>query len=271
VFDLYRFGTEKKWECYQKGIISFEDVRKAQINLSETQQRQVDFELDNKPPFWDKPKIKQFLNEIKFPMYFLDFETYYTTIPLYDGIRPYQQIPFQYSLHILNSDNRLEHKEFLADENQNQWRTLAEQLVRDIPQDNGSVIVYNASFEMTRIKEMANTFPNLAEHLHNINARMVDLLAVFRSGYMYQKEIGGSFSIKSVLPALFPNNPDLDYKANEDVQGGGAATQAFLSLKNCNPDERKRIRENLLKYCGLDTMAMVAIYRELYAKVNTEN
>jgi hypothetical protein len=157
----------------------------------------------------------------------------------------------------------LEHKEFLADENRNEWRTLAEQLVKDIPQDGGSVICYNEGFEKTRIAEMAKVFPDLAEHLLNINARMVDLLKVFQGGFMYNKEMGGSFSIKSVLPALCPNNPDLDYHANEDVQGGMEATRAFLSLKSQTPERREQIRNNLLKYCGLDTFAMVAVYREL--------
>ncbi|MCL2511830.1 MAG: DUF2779 domain-containing protein [Bacteroidales bacterium] len=261
IFNLYRYG--KKFESYRKGIISFEDIRNAKIKLNATQQRQIDFELDNKPPFVDKLKIKEFLNKIKFPIYFLDFETYQTALPPYDGFKPYQQITFQYSLHILNDNAQLTHKEFLADENKNEWRTLAEQLINDIPQDGGSVVVYNASFERTRIKEMATAFPDLAEPLLNINARMIDLLDVFRGGYLYTKEMGGSFSIKSVLPALYPDNPDLDYHANEDVQGGMAATQAFLSLKHRPPVERERIRQNLLKYCGLDTMAMVVVYKGL--------
>ena len=155
------------------------------------------------------------------------------------------------------------HREFLADENRHEWRVLAERLIYDIPYGSGSVVVFNASFEKTRIKEMATAFPDLAERLLGINARMVDLLDVFRNGYMYQKEMGGSFSIKSVLPALFPDNPDLDYRANEDVQNGMAATLAFLSLKNRTQTERERIRKNLLKYCGLDTRAMVEIYRKL--------
>ena len=110
---------------------------------------------------------------------------------------------------------------------------------------------------------MANAFPDLAERMNNFNTRMVDLLDVFRGGFMYKKEMGGSFSIKSVLPALFPDNPNLDYKANEDVQNGMAATLAFLSLKNRTQVERERIRNNLLKYCKLDTLAMVEIFKEL--------
>ena len=110
---------------------------------------------------------------------------------------------------------------------------------------------------------MANVFPDLSNNLLNINVRMVDLLKVFQNGHMYKREMGGSFSIKAVLRALCPNNPDLDYKDNEDVQHGMAATQAFLSLKYRTAAERDRIRKNLLKYCGLDTWAMVVVYREL--------
>ena len=265
VFDLYKLSKKKQFEYYRNGIIAFEDIRKTGIRLNEKQQRQLDFALGELPLYVDKLNINKFLRKMVYPLYFLDFETYSTVLPLYDETKPYQQIPFQYSLHILknDSDDKLEHKEFLADENRNEWRTLAEQLVRDIPQDGGSIICYNDSFEKSRIKEMANVFPDLAQPLLAINARMVDLLEVFQGGLMYNKEMGGSFSIKSVLPALCPNNPDLDYKANEDVQNGMAATQAFLTLKTKTQAERERIRKNLLKYCGLDTLAMVVIYREL--------
>jgi hypothetical protein len=264
IFDIYRFHLNKKFEYYYKGIISYKDIREANLPLNEKQQRQLDFVLDDLPLFVNQPKIKEFLDKMVFPFYFLDFETYQSGIPPYDGMKPYQQIPFQYSLHILqNNDAPLGHLEFLANENRNDWRTLAEQLVKDIPQDGGSVISYNDGFEKARIKEMASIFPDLAEPLLGINARMVDLLDVFQGGLMYNQAMGGSFSIKSVLPALVPNNPELDYKANEDVQHGMAATQAFLSLKYRTPAERERIRQNLLKYCGLDTLAMVVIYREL--------
>jgi hypothetical protein len=269
VFNLYRLGSKKKFECYEKGIISFDDVRRANIALNEKQQRQLDFVLDNKPPHVDRDGIRRFLSTVAFPAYFLDFETYQSALPLYDGFKPYQQIPFQYSLHILQNenDNNPAHSEFLADENRNDLRTLAERLVADIP-SGGSVVVFNAAFEKTRIREMANAFPDLAVRLLDMNTRMVDLLDVFRNGCMYQKEMGGSFSIKSVLPALFPDNPDLDYTANEDVQNGTAAMNAFLSLKNRTETERERIRKNLLKYCRLDTWAMVEIYRVLCKHIN---
>lgn len=201
-------------------------------------------------------------------MYFIDFETYQSCLPLYDGFKSYQQIPFQYSLHILGSrnDETLAHKEFLADENNNEWRKLADQLIKDIPQDGGSVISYNAAFENTRIKEMAEAFPDLKKQLYDIISRMIDLLDVFQKGYMYKKEMGGSFSIKSVLPALCPDNPDLNYNLL-DVNNGMAATLAFLSLNNRTSVEREKIRKDLLLYCGLDSLAMAVIYKELCIQV----
>ena len=153
----------------------------------------------------------------------------------------------------------------MADENKNEWRTLAEQLVNDIPQDGGSVIVYNASFEKTRMKEMANAFPDLAERLLDFNARLIDLRDIFRGGYMYMKEMGGSFSIKNVLPAVCPA---FSYDSLVGVKNGTQAMTAFLALRTLPKEQCDEIREQLLAYCKLDTLAMVEIYRELCKQVN---
>ncbi len=263
VFDLYRMPGKKAWEYYRNGIATFDDAIREKIPLNDKQQRQIDFELLELPTHVDRFGIKSFLETLWYPLYFLDFETYQTCIPLYDGMKPYQQIPFQYSLHSLEYDGAtLEHKEFLADENSDPRREIAERLIADIP-DNVCVLAYNKAFECSRIKELAETFPDLAEKLLRIRDNIRDLLDVFRSGYVYDRAMGGSFSIKKVLPALFPNDPNLDYHNLMDVHNGGEATDTFLALRGMEKGERDRLRQSLLAYCGLDTLAMVMLWQRL--------
>lgn len=123
--------------------------------------------------------------------------------------------------------------------------------------------MYNKSFECTRIKELAKEFPDLAEHLLNIESNIKDLLVPFKSGYYYNKMMKGSFSIKSVLPAIFPNDPELNYNNLEGVHNGSEAMTVFPKIKDMPPEEADKTRRNLLKYCKLDTYAMVKIWQEL--------
>lgn len=161
-------------------------------------------------------------------------------IPKYIGTKPYAQIPFQYSLHYIETEGgELKHREFLAESGTDPRRKLAEQLCADIPM-NVCVTAYNKAFECTRLKELAETFPDLAEHLLNIRDNIVDLLVPFQSGYYYNRAMGGSFSIKSVLPAIFPDDPELDYHNLEGVHNGGEAMTIFPKIKvNCTPFVRQ--------------------------------
>ena len=128
---------------------------------------------------------------------------------------------------------------------------------------NVCVTAYNKAFECTRLKELAEYFPDLAEHLLNIKDNIVDLLVPFQSGWYYNRAMGGSFSIKSVLPALFPDDPELDYHNLEGVHNGGEAMTIFPKIQYMEPEEQKKTRENLLKYCELDTYAMVKVWEDL--------
>ncbi len=263
VFDLYRMSFKKACELLDAGIVGYEDILKSNKEISGTQRKQIEFELFNLPTHIDKLGIKSFLDELSFPMYFLDFETFNTCIPIYNKQKPYQQIPFQYSLHILPDDSgKVEHKEFLGDEFTDPRRAIAERLVEDIPLDVCS-IAYNKAFECARLTELAGLFSDLSEHLLNIKDNMKDLLDVFRHGYVYDKAMGGSFSIKKVLPAMFPNEPNLDYHNLEIVHNGGEATNAYLDLRHMDDKERKETREALLAYCKLDTFAMVMLWQRL--------
>lgn len=263
VFDLYRMRFDKKLELYRKGLISYDALENCKDIKNDKQKRQIDYYLHDKGTFLNKKKIQEFLEKLYYPLYFLDFETMQPAVPVFQGTKPYQQIPFQYSLHYYESeDSELMHKEFLAESGVDPRRQLAEKLCEDIPMDV-CVTAYNKAFECSRIKELAESFPDLAEHLLNIEQNIVDLLVPFQSGYYYKKEMGGSFSIKSVLPALFPNDPALDYHNLKGVHNGSEAMTIFPQIKYMRPQEQQEARHNLLKYCELDTYAMVKVWEKL--------
>ena len=263
VFDLYRLSFSKKIDFYKKGKIKYEDLILDETITNEKQLRQMSFYLKDQGTYIDKSGIDEFLDTLSYPLYFLDFETVQPVIPEYIGTSPYAQIPFQYSLHYIEKEGgELKHKEFLAESGTDPRRALAERLCEDIPM-NVCVTAYNKSFECTRIKELAETFPDLAEHLFNIKDNIKDLLEPFQSGYYYNKSMGGSFSIKSVLPAIFPDDPALNYKNLEQIHNGGEAMSIFPKIKDMPKEEQKITRKNLLKYCELDTYAMVKIWKEL--------
>lgn len=262
VFDLYRMSFEKALKYYNNSIVTFEDVQSCK--LTARQQVQVVSHLTGKGTV-DKKSIRDFLDQdIRYPLYFLDFETMQDVIPQYEGTKPYQQIPFQYSLHwIEKPGGELKHTAFLAESGKDPRRALAEQLCHDIPL-NACITAYNKGFECGRINELAEAFPALRYHLLNIRDNIVDFLDPFRAGYYYLPEMEGSFSIKKVLPALFPNDPQLDYSnLTGPVHNGGEAMTISPKIKDMAPADQQKARQSLLDYCHLDTLAMVKIWQKL--------
>ena len=260
VFDIKGgMHLDKKFEKYYEGKISFEDLQNE--NLNPKYLEQIEFELNDLQSKIDKEAIKEIMRSLKYPLYFLDYETYQVAIPEINGTKPYQQLPFQYSLHIIKEEGaEIEHREFLADINDKDFiRHFAESLIKDIP-DNGSVIIYNKAFEPARNREIAKMYPDLEDELERINRNMIDFLEPFKQRKYYTKEMQGSASIKYVLPALYPNDPELDYHNLPVVHNGGEASEAFLSLKEKSKEEQEKIRQGLLVYCKLDTYAMVKIW-----------
>ena len=263
VFDLYRMPFAKKIEYYKKGKITYQDLLFDPGITSTKQVRQILYAVSDQGTYVNKESIRDFLDTLSFPLYFLDFETMQTVIPRFVGTKPYAQIPFQYSLHYIEREGgELKHTEYLAKSGTDPRRELAERLCADIPM-NVCVTAYNKSFECTRIKELAAAFPDLADHLLNIEANIRDLLVPFQTGCYYNRAMGGSFSIKSVLPALFSDDPALDYHNLDGVHHGGEAMTLFPKIKDMPPEEQKKARYNLLKYCELDTFAMVKVWQEL--------
>ena len=261
IFDLRRMWFSKKIDWYNKGIYIYKDLLKEKIDNK--CKEQIEFELFNKKDNINKDNIKKFLKSLSYPLYFLDFETFQQSIPIYDNVRPYDQIPFQYSLHYIEKEGgEIKHKEFLAEAGKDPRRKLAESLVQDIPL-NVCTLAYNMGFEKGRIKRLAQLYPDLHDHLMNIHDNIKDLMIPFYNRDYYSKEMYGSYSIKYVLPALFPNDPSLNYHNLENIHNGSEAMNAFKDMENMSKEEQKKIRNSLLKYCELDTYAMVKIYENL--------
>ncbi|WP_010256806.1 DUF2779 domain-containing protein [Treponema primitia] len=267
VFTIARLPGKKKFDYYDRGIISFDDILKSGVSLSEKQQRQLESEAKQLPPRIDTEKIRAFLDTLSCPLYFLDFETFMPALPPFDGCRPYMQIPFQYSLHILKSPAaELEHREFLAQEGTDPRRPLAEALCKDIPR-TVCTLAYNMGFEKMVIANLAELFPDLSKQLLAIRRHIKDLMTPFQSHAYYRREFEGSYSIKAVLPALFPDDPELDYHGLDLIQNGGDAMNAFLGLEKKESREIAAIRQALIAYCRLDTLAMVKIWEYLKSLV----
>lgn len=261
IFNIRRMPNKQKFKLYHNGIYAYENLLKE--NIDEKYKQQIEFELYNKPPKINKKEIAAFLSTLSYPLYFLDFETYQQSIPEYIGIKPYQQIPFQYSLHYIeHEDDKLYHKEFLANASIDPRRTLAESLVKDIPM-NACTVAYNMMFEKMVIKNLARDYPDLSNHLMNIHDNMKDLMIPFKNRDYYTKDMLGSYSIKYVLPALFPNDPSLDYHNLDQIHNGSEAMSTYASLGTLSKKEQEIVRHNLLKYCELDTYAMVKIWKKL--------
>lgn len=213
----------------------------------------------------NKANLRNFIAGLEYPLHFLDFETIMPAVPLYDESRPYQQLTFQYSLHIRQSpDAPIMHYEYLAAPPDDPRPRFIDSLLSHIG-DKGSIVVYNQAFEQTRIRELARDFPAYSNALLALNDRMFDLMVPFRNQSLYHPEMAGSFSIKSVLPALVP---ELSYDDLE-IQEGGTASLVYLSLySEQDPEIINANRNNLLKYCALDTMAMVSLHDAIVAEIS---
>lgn len=265
VFKLYRLPLKKKLKLYNEGIDTYEKITNTE-SFSSIQKLQLEA-YKKKTPVINKNKIKTFINKIKYPISYFDFETFTDAIPIFDKQRPHMQMPFQYSLHIqMNEDEKLEiddnHFEFIAEHDKDPRRSIAESMIKNFPKD-GTIIAYNQSFEKRCVQSLAEYCPDLSDELLALNERFIDLIEPFRGGGFYHSKFKGSFSIKNVLPVICPSNSVLDYKAL-DINNGGMAMSAYKELRNSSKNvDIETTRKNLFKYCRLDTYAMYAIYIKL--------
>jgi hypothetical protein len=208
----------------------------------------------------DIDEIRSFTNGLNYPLFFLDFETICPAVPKYNGSRPYQQLVFQYSLHVQEtSTSELEHREYLSDPTEDPRIGFIEQLIQDCG-TLGDILVYNIGFERGKLNDLIDVFPEYSNELRGIVNRLIDLMIPFQQKWYYTPEMRGSYSIKSVLPALVP---ELSYN-NLEIKEGGAASNTFLSMVNGTfKGDVEETRRQLLEYCKLDTFAMVRILDKL--------
>lgn len=252
---LPRFPAAKAIELRQRGLI---EMREVPVELLNPIQQRVRTKTLANTVYFDVDGAAAALAPYGFPAYFLDFETIQFAVPIWAGTRPYQQIPFQFSLHTLDAHDQLHQTGFLDLSGADPSAAFAKQLLASCG-EIGPIYVYNAAFESSRIAELARRFPALRDRLLSLNERIVDLLPIARNHY-YHPSQQGSWSLKKVLPAVVPG---LSYDKLEGVQDGGMAMDAFLeAIHPATPSARKSvIEQQLLAYCQLDTYSMVRLWQ----------
>jgi hypothetical protein len=254
VFNIPRLSEDKKWENYRAGKVALKKLSLSDFNAA--QARMIQYTVLNRR-FLNGPGIAAALKEWAYPLSFLDFETMAYAIPRYPGVRPYQQLPFQFSCHIQGAPGGpLKHREYLHDEDSDPRRGLAEALLSLIPK-KGSIVAYNMGFEAGVMKRLAEQFPKHRKALLELVSRLVDPLPIFRE-HVYDPAFRGSFSIKDVAPALLGDAFGYD---GMEVAGGSEAQVAWLELisKNTSKVRRQALKEQLLAYCAKDTEGMVQL------------
>jgi hypothetical protein len=270
VHDVTRISAKKLGLLVENEDLDINDIPE-HFEFSDNQTLQIQSARMNKPII-DPEAISEFLDKFEYPLYFFDYESYLPAIPWFNRYGPYQNIVFQYSLHILETpmppdadkkwfDENLKHTEFLAIESKDPSRDMVDSLKKDIGQGTGTIIVWHKPFEMGRNKELAELHPADANFMYHLNDRIVDLKEVFSKSMYVDPRTKGSASIKKVLPIMAP---ELSYK-NLPINNGADANKKWGKMikGEMSKEEVQKTKEDLLVYCKQDTYAMVRIWEEL--------
>jgi len=258
VFSLRGRGIDR-WELYRQGVVKLEDVPLDSLNLM--QRMQVEYFLDRKSHA-DPAMVREFLKKVRYPVCFLDFETFASAIPLFDGIRPYQQVPFQYSMHRIDAKGKEpDHFEYLAQPGVDPRTEIAEKLLGEIP-EGACVLVYNMAFEKRVLRELGESIPGLRKRLNAVSGGMIDLMEPFKRRDIYHWRMNGSYSLKNILPVLVP---EMTYEGME-IRDGAMASEAYFAMENIpDPAELSRLRGALREYCRQDTLGLVRLLEKMRA------
>ncbi len=260
IAELPRLSQRVEERLKRLGIRDIESIPSDARGLSNVQRRVRDSVITGKQ--YVGSDLSERLSGIEFPASFLDFETILTAVPIFVGTRPYQQIPFQWSLHLQESDGSLSHRDYLHDGDDDPRQEFVTSLLEAIPA-SGSIVVYSG-YEERILRQLASEFPQYKAQLIALTARLVDLLQIVSDCY-YHPKFHGSFSIKSVTPVLAP---ELSYE-ELDIPDGLAASAAYQRLltNDVPPSEATKVRQSLLTYCAQDTEAMVRVYQALLREI----
>ena len=261
VHDITRIGLSKKKlaELIDVGNFHLHQVPE-DMKLSDAQRNQISAHISNSA-FINNGKIAEELENLVYPLYFIDYETFPSAIPMFDGFSPYQQIPFQYALFVLEkSGGKSTRFEFLHAENSDPSRLFAESMQKHIG-NTGNIIVWSKKFECSRNKELAERIPDFKEFFDSVNNRTYDLMDIFTKQHYVHKDFRGSTSIKKVLPVLAP---ELSYKELA-IQEGGTAASSWIKLigNELSVAEKTQLKKDMFEYCKMDSFAMVRILEEL--------
>ena len=255
VYNIYRFNKVDD----VIGKIHSYDIADIPTDLLPNNVKQIDVTAyQNNQPHVAPANIAEWLGTLSYPLYYLDYETIAPAIPVFDGTHPFQQIPFQFSLHIQQiQGGETHHIEFLHQEQSDPREAFAKALVKSCG-DTGSVVVYNQGFEMARNRELAKQVPEYADALLGINARVIDLMVPFKKRWLYHPQQQSSCSIKTVLPIY------TDFSYDElSIGNGGDAMGAYLDFIHGKSNDTETLFANLKQYCKLDTFAMVELMKKL--------
>jgi hypothetical protein len=258
IFDIANFRGKKFDQLVADNILDIMHVP-ADLELTGKQRLQVNVAQSGTPHI-ARDEMREIFSGLEFPLYFLDYETSNPAVPVYDGYRPFQNIVFQFSLHVMTADGACEHREFLSNGDGEPILEFLKALKGHIAADGGTVIVWS-SYEISKNKEMGERYPEFEPFLASVKERTFDLMTVFSKGHYVHPKFKGSTSIKKVLPALMPEKGYGDLA----IQDGLTASAAWIEMVfgSQSPEEKDGTRSELLEYCGLDTEAMVDIWKFL--------
>jgi hypothetical protein len=259
VFQIPGLPEAIKFELFRKGVINMIDVPTALLNDKQKRTVSCHKELQD---FFDVTAVSEFLADIPEPLYFLDIETMNPAIPKFENTKPYEHVPFQFSLHRLDKNHNLFHREFLAEPGSDPRNSFIEAFL-EATKEHGKILVYS-SFEATQLtKLMAYCSKNSSEIADRI-VRLKDLMTPFSNRNIYNRKFQGSISIKSVIHAFYP---ELSY-SDLPIQTGSDASFAYQGLAKASVKEGSVIKKNLLEYCKHDTYSLVRLYQYLQLAVS---